>query len=117
MNVKHINTEQQLSNHCLRGDLKLKPRASLSLLLHIIPTCARRKGVLTFVYLFVSLLFLVTEENKMKRKNNSKRSEGECTAKAIADSAHHMGLYPQNKEQMKVSHFLLALITELTKLP
>lgn len=50
-----------------------------------------------------------------KKKQKNKGSEGECTAKAVADSAHHMGLDPQNKEQMKVSHSLLALITELTK--
>lgn len=57
------------------------------------------------------LLFMVTE--KKLKNNNNKGSEGDYTAKAVADSVHHMRLDPQNTEQMM--HSLLALITELTK--
>ena len=60
-----------------------------------------------FDYLSMYLLFMVT-----KKTQQHKKDEGECTAKAAADSAHHMGLDRQNKDQMRVFCFLLALITE-----
>lgn len=47
--------------------------------------------------------------------NKSKGLKGEYTANPFADSAHHMGFDPRNKEQMKVSHFLHVLIAVLTE--
>lgn len=64
-----------------------------------------------FDYLSMYLLFMVTKKTQQQHK----KDEGECTAKAAADSAHHMGLDRQNKDQMRVSCFLLALITGSSK--
>lgn len=60
-------------------------------------------------------MFVYLSAFRCNLKKKIKGSGGGYTAKAIADSAHHMGLDPQNKEQIKVLRLLLVLITVLTK--
>lgn len=53
-------------------------------------------GKIGFVYLFAGLLFLVTKQKE--EGGDLKKGNG---ARGVADTEHHMGLGPQNTEQMK----------------
>lgn len=76
------------------------PRTPVSDHLHMCP----EKGGL-FICLQVCFSWLL----KKKKKKRIKGSEGENTARGVADTEHHTGLDPQNKEQMKTLTLLLCL--------